>query len=139
MFISVNLMLHILDGTTYSYLCSFQSTEAWMYGHNATFISLNNHKFKRCFKLNLWMEGEKSSSSSGHKMRQINYLWWLLKHRAVKMYWGMEVSGQLHALAALPLRKDPLVPLDRRLNEPQSSSGRGGEEKNSQPSPVIEP
>jgi hypothetical protein len=46
------------------------------------------------------------------------------------MYWGVDVqihvlfilalvggewvSGQLQALAALPLRKEPLVPLDRR-------------------------
>jgi hypothetical protein len=30
-------------------------------------------------------------------------------------------------------------PLDRRLGGPQSSSERGGEEKNSQPPPGIEP
>jgi len=29
-------------------------------------------------------------------------------------------------------------PLDRRLDGPQSRSGRGGEEKNSQPPPGIE-
>jgi hypothetical protein len=43
----------------------------------------------------------------------------------------MEVSGQLHAPAALPPGKEPLVP--------QSRSGRGGEEKNSHPPPGIEP
>jgi hypothetical protein len=47
----------------------------------------------------------------------------------------MEVSGQLHARAALLSR----YPLDRRLGGPQSRSGRGGEEKNSQPPPGIEP
>jgi hypothetical protein len=51
----------------------------------------------------------------------------------------MEVNGQLHASAALP----PLYPLDRRLGEPQSRSGRGGEEENSQPvwlePPIIQP
>jgi hypothetical protein len=47
----------------------------------------------------------------------------------------MEVSGQLHALAALSPGKEPMVPLDRRLGGPQSRSGRGGEEKNSQPPP----
>jgi hypothetical protein len=46
----------------------------------------------------------------------------------------MEVSGQLHAPAALPPRKEPLVPTDG----PQSRSGCGGEEKNSQPPPGIE-
>jgi hypothetical protein len=51
----------------------------------------------------------------------------------------MEVSGQLHALVALPPRKSPWYPLDRRLGRPQSRSGRGGEEKNSQSSPGIEP
>jgi hypothetical protein len=50
----------------------------------------------------------------------------------------MEVSGQLHAPAALLQWKSPLYPLDRRLGGPQSRSGRG-EEKNSQPSPGIEP
>jgi hypothetical protein len=51
----------------------------------------------------------------------------------------MEVSGQLHALAALPLGKEPPYPLDRRLGGPQSRSGRGGEEKNSQPPLGLEP
>jgi hypothetical protein len=51
----------------------------------------------------------------------------------------MEVSGQLHAPAALPPEKETLVPLDRRLGGPQSHSGHGGEEKNSQPPPGIEP
>jgi len=34
--------------------------------------------------------------------------------------------------------KSPLYPLDRRLDGPQSRSGRGDEEKNSQPPPGIE-
>jgi hypothetical protein len=41
----------------------------------------------------------------------------------------MEVSGQFHAQAALPSRKEPQYPLDRRLGGPQSRSGRRGEEK----------
>jgi hypothetical protein len=36
-------------------------------------------------------------------------------------------------------RKEPRYPLDRSLGGPQSRSGRGGEEKNSQPPPGIEP
>jgi hypothetical protein len=39
------------------------------------------------------------------------------------------VSGQLHALAALPPGKSPRYPLERRLGGPQSRSGRSGEEK----------
>jgi hypothetical protein len=50
----------------------------------------------------------------------------------------MEVSGQRHAPAALPPGKRPRYPLDRRLDGPQSRSGRGGEEKNSQPPPGID-
>jgi hypothetical protein len=41
-----------------------------------------------------------------------------------------------------PQVKSPWYPLDRRLGEPQSLSGRGGEEKNSQPLPglpIIQP
>jgi hypothetical protein len=44
----------------------------------------------------------------------------------------MEVSGQFHAPAALPPREGPPYALDRRLGEPQSRSGCGGEEENSQ-------
>jgi hypothetical protein len=35
----------------------------------------------------------------------------LTKHHAVKTYWGVEVSGQLRALATLPPGKEPLVPI----------------------------
>jgi hypothetical protein len=38
-----------------------------------------------------------------------------------------------------PQVKSPCYPLDRRLGEPQSRSGRGGEERNSQPLPGLEP
>jgi len=51
----------------------------------------------------------------------------------------MEVSGQLHSLAALPAAKKPLVSMDRKLGGPQSCSRQGGEEKNSQPLPGIKP
>jgi hypothetical protein len=58
----------------------------------------------------------------------------------------MEVSGQLHAPAALPPGEDPLVPIDRRLGGLQNLSGRGGEEKSFQPrresnpkTPIVQP
>jgi hypothetical protein len=51
----------------------------------------------------------------------------------------MEMSGQLHTPAAFPQGKSPRYPLDRRLGEPQSRSGHGNEEKNSQFPPGIEP
>jgi hypothetical protein len=35
--------------------------------------------------------------------------------------------------------KSPWYPLNRRLGEPQSRSGRGGEEKNSRPLQGLEP
>jgi len=38
-----------------------------------------------------------------------------------------------------PQGKSPWYPLDRRLGGPQSRSGRGGEEKNYELSPGIEP
>jgi hypothetical protein len=38
-----------------------------------------------------------------------------------------------------PQGKGPWYPLDRRLGGSQSRSGRGGEEKNSEPPPGIEP
>jgi hypothetical protein len=51
----------------------------------------------------------------------------------------MDVSSQLHAPAALPPGKSPCYPLYRILSGLQSRSWRGGEEKNSQPLPRIEP
>jgi hypothetical protein len=38
-----------------------------------------------------------------------------------------------------PQEKSPWYPLDRRLGGPQSRSEHGGEEKNSQPLPRLEP
>jgi hypothetical protein len=51
----------------------------------------------------------------------------------------MEVSGQLHARPLYPQGKSPWYPLDRRMGGPQRRSGRGGEQKNSQPLPGLEP
>jgi hypothetical protein len=42
----------------------------------------------------------------------------------------MELSGKLHAPAALPPRKSPRYLLDMKLGGPQSRSGRCGGEKN---------
>jgi len=70
----------------------------------------------------------------------------------MKAYWGVVVL--FHAFLTLTLggewsasRPGRFIPkgkslwyaLDRRLGGPQSRSGRGGEEKNSQPPPGIEP
>jgi hypothetical protein len=51
----------------------------------------------------------------------------------------MAVSGQLHAPASLPPGKSLWYTLHKRLGGPQSQSGRGGEEENSQPLPGLEP
>jgi hypothetical protein len=51
--------------------------------------------------------------------------------------WRRVVSFTLRPL--YPQRKSPRYPLGRRLGGSQSRSGRGGEEKNSQPPPGIEP
>jgi hypothetical protein len=69
--------------------------------------------------------------------RHIHYL---IKHYAMKMYWGNggtapcilnldTRSGWIHALATLPWRKNPQYPLDRRLGGIWSWSGCGGEKK----------
>jgi hypothetical protein len=49
------------------------------------------------------------------------------------------VSGQLHAPDVLPPGKSPWYPMHKRLGGHQSRSGHGGEEKNSQPLPRLEP
>jgi hypothetical protein len=50
----------------------------------------------------------------------------------------MEVSGQLHAPAALLRRKSPWYPLDRKLGGPQSRSGHSGKAKEI-PAPAWNP
>jgi hypothetical protein len=71
----------------------------------------------------------------------------------MRAYW--EVEAYLHAVFDLGIRwrwvvsftsrplysqgKSLWYPLDRRLSGLQSRSGRGGEEKNSQPLPGLEP
>jgi hypothetical protein len=71
----------------------------------------------------------------------------------MKAYWRSGGIAHTHSLisaldggewsASLPGRFTPkeraLYPLDRRLGGFQSLSGRGGDEKNSQPLPGIEP
>jgi hypothetical protein len=50
----------------------------------------------------------------------------------------MEMSGQLHTLAALRRGNSPSYQFDRRLDRPWSRSGRCGEQKN-HALPGIEP
>jgi hypothetical protein len=72
----------------------------------------------------------------------------------MKAYWGLEVQLRTHSLTSAldggewsasppgrftPQGKNLWYSLDRRLGGPQSHSERGGEEKNSQPPPGIEP
>jgi hypothetical protein len=51
----------------------------------------------------------------------------------------MEVSGQLHTVAALPLGKELQVNAEYRLGRSQSRSGGYGEEKNLMTVSGIEP
>jgi hypothetical protein len=51
----------------------------------------------------------------------------------------MNVSGQLHAPAALPSGKEPLVPIVQETGWAQSRSQLGSEEKNSHPLLGLEP
>jgi hypothetical protein len=51
--------------------------------------------------------------------------------------WKWVVSFRLRPF--YPQGKSPWYPLDKRIGGPQSQSGRGSEEKNSQPLPGLEP
>jgi hypothetical protein len=50
----------------------------------------------------------------------------------------MEVSGQIHAVAALPLGKQPWSSLNRRLGGPQSRSGCCAKERNLLPQKLFD-
>jgi hypothetical protein len=84
----------------------------------------------------------------------------LTKHHAMKMYWGsgsiapriLDLDTRWRWVVSLTPRplysqgKNPWYPLDRKLGGHQSQSGRGGEDKNSQPhresnpiTPIVQP
>jgi hypothetical protein len=77
----------------------------------------------------------------------------LTKHHAMKAYRGSAgITPRIFGLGArwgewsasrpghfTPKERAPQYPLYRKLGGPQSRSGRGGEEKNSQPPLEIEP
>jgi hypothetical protein len=52
---------------------------------------------------------------------------------------ALKVSGELYAPSALPPEKESPYPLDRKLGEPQSRSGRWREDENMLPLPGIDP
>jgi hypothetical protein len=76
----------------------------------------------------------------------------LTEHRAMKPYWGsgciaprIDLGTRWRWVVSFtprplyPQGKSPWYPLDRRVGGPQSRSGRGSEQKNSQPLPGNEP
>jgi hypothetical protein len=77
----------------------------------------------------------------------------LVEHHAMKTYCGsggiasriLDLGTRWRCVVSFTTQplylqgKSPWYPLDRRLGGPQSRSGRGGEEKNPQPPPGIEP
>jgi hypothetical protein len=75
---------------------------------------------------------------------------WSPRHEGVLGSWGiapriLDLGTRRRRVVSFTLRplypqgKCPWYPLDKRLGGLQSRSGRGGEEKNSQPLPGIEP
>jgi hypothetical protein len=77
----------------------------------------------------------------------------LTEHHAMKAYWGsgikapciLDLGTRWRCVVIFmpqplyPQGKSPWYTLDRRLDGPQSQSGHGGEEKNSQPLPGFKP
>jgi hypothetical protein len=76
----------------------------------------------------------------------------LTKHHAIRTYWGsggiapriLDLGTRWRWVVSFtpqslyPQGKSTWYPLDRRMGGPQSHSGRGGEEVNSQPLPGLE-
>jgi hypothetical protein len=77
----------------------------------------------------------------------------LTKYHAMKTYWGsggiapriLDLGTRWRWMVSFtprplyPQGKNPWYTLNRRLGEPQNRSWYGGEKKNSQPPPGIEP
>jgi hypothetical protein len=88
-----------------------------------------------------------------YKISKLSLCFSLTEHHAMKVYWRsgfitpriLDLGTRWRwvvSFTPLPLYtqgNSPWCPLHRRLDGPQSRSGRGGEEKNSQPPSGIEP
>jgi hypothetical protein len=128
-----------------------RSTEAFI----TTYTALHNSVYINCFRVQ-WEKKKKAqiftssrnSANSAVKVK-VELSLYLTKHHAMKMYrgsggiaprildldtgWRWVVSFTPRPL--YPQGKSLWYPSDRRLGGPQSRSGRGGEEKKSQPPP----
>jgi hypothetical protein len=108
----------------------------------------SNKVSPRTFQTALVLDSRLARTAWSYKPRgKVKLSLCLTKHHATKAYrrsggiaprilWSRH-SFTLRAL--YPQGKSPWYPLDRRLGGPQSRSGGGCEEKNSQPPPGIEP
>jgi hypothetical protein len=100
------------------------------------------------------MDGACNSHGRHEKVKIKLSLWFFwTEHHVMKEYWGSGgIAPRILDLGTrwrwvvrftprplYPQRKRPGYPLDRRLGGPQSRSGCGGEEKNSQPLSGFEP
>jgi hypothetical protein len=104
---------------------------------------------QHCMPITLFLSFENASLVSKVKVKSLCFNW-APRHEGV---WGSEGIAPRILTTAInggewsasrpcrfyPQGKSPRYPLDRRLGGPQSRSGRGGEEKNSQPLPELEP
>jgi hypothetical protein len=104
-------------------------------------IGIRTIKISKCRVVPLWVNVK------------VNFSLCLTKHHAMKTYWAsggiaprfLDLGTRWRWVVSFTLRplyrqgKSLWYPLGRRLSGTQSRSGRGGEEKNSQPPPGIEP
>jgi hypothetical protein len=128
-------------------ICYFFMVDIFFVEHKTTKCPFNFH----CNSGNKCSIGTGNKKFCKGKSKVVPLL--LAEHNAMKTYWGWRYSSTHSLTSALdggewstsrpgrftPRERAPWYPLDSRLGGPQSRSGRGGEEKNSQPPPGIEP
>jgi hypothetical protein len=105
--------------------CNFTWCFVWLW-NLASYTKVKvKVKLSLCSTKHLAMKTYRGSGGIAPRILDLSTRWrWVVSFTPLPLY---------------PQGKSPWYPLDRRLSGPESRSGRGGEEKNSQPPPGIEP
>jgi hypothetical protein len=153
----MNFLTSALDGGEWSasHPCRFTSREgtpSTRWSQTLWNPNIYYHVYKTTPLNNILWQTQFTPSYSLY-LGKIKLSLWLTAHHTMKTYWGSgciaphilwprHQMGWVVSFTPRPLypqEKSTWYPLDRRLGGLRSPSGRGGEEKNSQPPPGIEP
>jgi hypothetical protein len=156
--VDTNISASVPDGIIIS-VCLYPSFLNQLTDFHETRYKRHSSRIHPTFQILIFPGAERTSrdgsetNATSYKVKVNLSLCFLTEHHTMKAYWGsgvtapriLDLSTRWRRVVGFKLRplylqgKSPSYPLDRRLGGPQSRSGRGGKEKNSQLLPEIEP